>query len=191
MLGKMMQQMDCGMNFDEFKTVGHFALDQQPLNFWAELKFDTPSGRIEIASDGAEEMGLPRVPQPWADDEPVTDQLRLITPASKWRLNDSYANDPHIIERAGEASVRLNPGDAARLGLSDGDNVVVSNDEGQVSLIARVDDAVLAGTAVSYKGRWPSRETTDQNVNFLHQGQMADMGESTSVHSTVVSVNPA
>lgn len=188
MLAKMMTQMNCGFGLDELKTRGYFPLDDQVLNFWSALEFETPSGRIEIASEGAEEMGLPRVPQPWADGELSADQFRLLSPASKWRLNDSYANDPNIDERAGGASVHLNPGDAARLGLADGSAVELVNAAGRIELTARLTDAVLEGTAVSYKGRWPSVEMNGKNINFVHQAKSADMGDSTSVHSTTVEI---
>ena len=119
------------------------------------------------------------------------DQLRLLSPASKWRLNDSYANDAHIRERAGAAALHLNPSDAARLGIQEGMAVSASNASGAIRLLARLDDAVLAGTAVSYKGRWPALESDQQSINFLHTAQAADMGESTSVHSTLINIAPA
>ncbi|MGR8920563.1 MAG: molybdopterin-containing oxidoreductase family protein [Gammaproteobacteria bacterium] len=187
----MMQQMDLGFDFSELKRRGFVPLGGQPAAWWAEREFDTPSGRIEIASAEAAEMGLPRTPQPWADAPPADGELRLLSPASKWRLNDSYANDPHIIERAGRPALHLNPGDAARLGVREGDAVRVSNEIGSIGLTARLDAAILPGTAVSYKGRWPALEDDGFNVNALHVARAADMGGSTAVHSTVVRVTPA
>jgi len=40
---------------------------------------------------------------------------------------------------------------------------------------------------LSYKGRWP-RLDAGASVNFVHPAQAADMGDSTSVHSTLVSI---
>ena len=151
-------------------------------------EFGTPSGKIEIASEQAVKMGLPRTPQAWADNPSEDGAMRLLTPASKWRLNDSYANDPHLIEQSGPAEIHLSPTDANRLGIADSDSVTVSNETGSIELNARINDDVLAGTAVSYKGRWPKVERSGTNINFLHGARMADMGESTSVHSTEVIV---
>ncbi len=190
LIATMMSQMDPGFDFEELKRRGFFSISEQPAPWWSEQRFETPSGRIEIASSAAEGMGLPRTPQPWADADPDDGRLRLLTPASKWRLNDSYANDRHISERSGGAALHLNPSDAARLRVHDGTRVKVSNASGEIALTARLDDAVLAGTAVSYKGRWPSLEADQRNINFVHQAQVADMGESTSVHSTLVNVTP-
>ncbi|MFP6780669.1 MAG: molybdopterin dinucleotide binding domain-containing protein, partial [Gammaproteobacteria bacterium] len=156
----------------------------------ADGKFDTPSGKIEIASEAAFDLGLPRVPQPSIDPPNDTGRLRLITPASKWRLNDSYANDPHIIEQSGPATVQIHPQDAAAAGVSDRSRVRLHNETGEVALTARLDDTVLMGTAVAYKGRWPSIEDGAANVNFVHTPLKADMGESTSVHATLVEISP-
>ena len=187
----MMQQMDPGFDFAELKRRGYFAVSEEPLPIFADQKFDTPSGKIEIASAQAEEMGLPRAPQPWADEPPGNGQLRLLTPASKWRMNDSYSNDAHIDEQAGPAALHLNPNDAQRLGIEDGGAVEISNDCGSIELNAHLDDGILPGTVVAYKGRWPRLEGSQKNVNFVHSAHMADMGESTSVHSTQVEVRPA
>lgn len=188
LIAAMMAQMNPGFDFAELKRRGYFALSEEPMQFWADQTFDTPSGRIEIASAEAEEMGLPRTPQPWADAPSADGLLRLLSPASKWRMNDSYANDPHIQERSGTAAAHLNPGDADRLGIDDGAQVLLSNASGEIRLTARLDSAVAPGTVVSYKGRWPRMEESAANVNFVHTARKADMGESTSVHSTEVNI---
>ncbi len=188
LIDRMMTQMNPGFDYDGLKQRGHFYLGDVAMPMYADGRFDTPSGKIEIASSAAEKMGLPRTPQPTVDPPTAAGYLRLLTPASKWRLNDSYANDPHTAEQAGPASVLLNTSDAARLGIDDGDTVRLRNETGAIELVARIDDGVLAGTAVSYKGRWPSLESSHTNVNFVHTALKTDMGESTSVHATQVIV---
>lgn len=186
LLDGLMAQMNPGFDFAELKRRGHYALGDASADWYAERRFETPSGRIEIASAQAAAMGLPRTPQAWADAPPPAGQFRLLTPASKWRLNDSYANEPQLIERSGPARVHVHPQDAARLGIADGAAVELSNALGALRLQAQVDEALLPGTVLAYKGRWPSREGDAKNVNFLHHAEPADMGESTRVHSTLV-----
>jgi anaerobic selenocysteine-containing dehydrogenase len=190
LIDAMMAQMNPGFDFAELKRRGHFSLGESALPWWSDQNFATPSGKIEIASEQAVAMGLPRTPQPWADAPPPPGRFRLLSPASKWRLNDSYANDAHLAEREGAAALHLHPTDGARLGVRDGAAVQVRNTTGAVRLTARFDAAVLPGTAVSYKGRWPRLEPDRTNLNFVHTAQMADMGESTSVHSTLVEIVP-
>ncbi|MGE3773876.1 MAG: molybdopterin-dependent oxidoreductase [Gammaproteobacteria bacterium] len=190
LIANMMRQMGVGFDFAELKRRGYFALGEAPYIPYADGKFETPSGRIEIASSTAESLGLPRTPQAWADAPTPAGWLRLITPASKWRMNDSYANDPRIAERAGPASLHLHPQDAERHAIVDGARVEVTNAAGSLELIACIDTAVQPGLAIAYKGRWPVLEHTAKNVNFVHPAQKADMGASTSVHSTLVRVVP-
>ncbi|MBK8956913.1 MAG: molybdopterin-dependent oxidoreductase [Proteobacteria bacterium] len=188
LLDAMMAQMQLGYDFDELKRRGHFTLGDSPQIWYADRQFETPSGRIEIASEQAVAMGLPRAPRPWADTPPPDGHFRLLTPASKWLMNDSYANDPHIVERSGPAALHINPSDAVRIGVREGATVTVGNDTGELRLVARLDENVLPGTVLSYKGRWPSLEGNHMNVNFIHPARAADMAGSTSVHSTVVRV---
>ena len=188
LINAMMSQMDLDFDFDEFKRKGHITVGDEPVIFYEDLKFPTDSGRIEIASAKAEEQGLPRVPQPWADEPTGNGKLRLLTPASNWRMNDSYANDPALIKRAGPASVTLHPADAANLGISDGDRVRLHNEMGEVELQACIENLTPVGVALSYKGRWPKLDDNN-HMNAIHKAVKTDMGESTSVHSTEVSIS--
>ena len=193
LLDKMMSEIASeygqGMTFEELQTRGHFYLGDEPMPMHQDLSFDTPSGKIEIASGAAEADGLPRTPQ--MTYEPDDDSsLRLLSPASKWRLNDSYANDDHLNRLAGPATIYLNPDDAQRLGIADEQTVRVFNRSGEVELTAKLEIDVLANTALSHKGRWPSLEADGCAINFVHTAQKADMGDSTSVHSTRVNIEP-
>ena len=87
---------------------------------FADLTFPTPSGRIEIASARAEADGHPRVPLPLADPRPADGRLRLLSPASTFTLNDSFANVAKLARRAGPPTVALHPADAAARGLAGG-----------------------------------------------------------------------
>lgn len=192
MIDNMLKQCGTGFDFGELKRRGYFFVNgDEPLIFFEDLRFDTPSGHIEIASAAAEKKGLPRVPFPGIDAPPGGDELRLLSPASMWRMNDSYANDPKLGIRAGSAELIMNTEDAARLGVEDGSRVRVANDAGAIELQAEIADIVRPGTVVSYKGRWPGLESSSANLNALHAGQKCDMGESTSVHGIMVTVRPA
>ena len=190
MISTMLEQTGTGYDFNELQRRGYYELNgEQPVIFHEELKFETDSGHIEIASAKAEKMGLPRVPFPGIDDQQANGRLRLLSPASNWRMNDSYANDSKLEIRAGAAEIIIHPEDAARLGVSDGDQVRVSNSAGSIRLTAEIGEIAPAGTAVSYKGRWPSKEADDKNLNFLYDGAKCDMGESTSIHGILVDVD--
>ena len=189
-ISQLLTEMRLGCDFSALQRKGWHSLSDTPLIFHEDLTFDTPSGKIEIASDKAEQKGLPRLPQPWADTKPTNNRFRLLSPASRWRLNDSYANDANIQQRAGQADVTLHPDDAARLGVADGTRVRLENETGQIELTATIDALVPQGVALTHKGRWPKLEAGRHNVNTLNPGTRSDMGESSSVHSTEVTIRP-
>jgi hypothetical protein len=45
-----------------------------------------------------------------------------------------------------------------------------------------------AGVALARKSRWPKLTPERANVNLLNDGRKTDMGESTAVHGTEVTV---
>ena len=191
-LAALLAQIGFDGSFEDFRKAGVFHVNgDEPRIAYADLEFDTPSGKIEIASETAEGLGLPRLPHAGVDAPPADGRLRLLSPASEWRLNDTYANDPRLMRRAGPFELTLHPADAKRLSIASGDAVRVSNDCGEVTLTAEVSDRVLPGTAMSYKGRWPSQESGADSLNTLYDGVANDMGESSAVHGVEVRVAPA
>lgn len=187
----LLREMSLEGGFEKLKKSGTVFLSTEPVLQFADLKFPTPSGRIEIASAQAQAHGHPRLPLPLADPRPVTGRLRLLTPASPWLMNDSYANDQRIDKEMGTASVVLHPTDAEAIGLREGDDAELSNETGKILLKVRLSEEVLPGVALSLKGRWPKREQTQANVNVLNPGLKTDMGESSAVHGIEVTVTPA
>ena len=190
-LEQLLRGTGTGLRFAELARVGTVPLGGEPVVQFEDLAFPTPSGRIEIASDRAEADGLPRTPLPLADPRPSGGRLRLLSPASSWLLNDSFANDRKIARRLGEATVAVHPADAAERGLGQGDDVLLANATGTLSLRLELSDAVPRGVALSHKGRWPGLEPSGMNVNALNPGEKADMGESTAVHGVEVMLTAA
>jgi anaerobic selenocysteine-containing dehydrogenase len=189
MIDAIIRQSGVVESFERLASVGTVPLTEEPVIQFADLRFETPSGRIEIASAAAEADGHPRAPQPWSDPRPAGGRLRLLSPASPWLLNDSFANDGKIARRIGEATVTLHPADAADRGIADGDRVRLHNEVGELELVAAVSDIAPPGVAYSPKGRWPKREAEAANVNVLNDGRKADFGGSTAVHGVEVVVD--
>jgi anaerobic selenocysteine-containing dehydrogenase len=158
---------------------------------FAGARFPTPSGKVEIASDQAEAAGAPRVPHPHVDAPLPPGQLRVLSPASPWTMNSSYANDPRIRARLGPATVRVHPDEATARGMIEGERVLMRNAEGALALVLALDPAMQAGVALVPKGRWPLHEASGMNVNALYDGAHADLGESTCVHGVAAELVPA
>jgi anaerobic selenocysteine-containing dehydrogenase len=188
-MATLLERMGIGETFSSLAEKGTVFVSPEPIMQFADHAFPTPSGRIEIASARAEADGHPRVPQPLADPKPHAGRLRLLSPASPWLLNDSFANVEKIAARIGPATVALHPLDAAERGLAEGDEVVLSNEIGQLRMPVTLSTDIPRGVALSHKGRWPNREGTRANVNILNPGHKADMGDSTAVHSVEVDIS--
>ncbi len=188
LIESMLRQTNMNLSFEDLKRNGYAYIDEKVIIPYSTLDFETPTGKIEIASNEAEKLGLPRTPLPLFEEQGDIDDWRLLSPASFWRMNDSYSNDINLSGRAGEAKVHINPSDAARLRISNGSPLELYNEAGSIELEVFVDDAILPKTLLSYKGRWPSIEKTKKNINFVHKAQKADMAESSSVHSTLVKI---
>lgn len=188
LLAELLDRTGLGLSFAELALLGTVPISEEPVIPFADGKFPTPSGKIEIAGEMYVESGMQRVPQPWADARPDGGKLRLLSPASTWLMNSSYDNVAKIRKRTGAADVWLNPQEAAVRGLTDGTPVIVSNDEGWLPLSVVCSERVPHGVALVYKGRWPKLDPSGANVNILNPGLKTDMGESSSVHSIEVEI---
>jgi anaerobic selenocysteine-containing dehydrogenase len=191
LLATVLERSGLGEDFASLAVKGTVPIADDPVIQFADGRFPTPSGRVELASARAEADGLPRLPLPLADPRPRRGRLRLLSPASPWLLNDSFANDAKVAKRIGPATIALHPADAAERGLDEGDEAEVGNETGSLRLLVTLSDAVPRGVAYSPKGRWPKREPAGANVNTLNPGERADMGASTSVHGVEVAVEPS
>jgi len=180
-----------GIDFASLARQGTIWTHDQPRVQFPDLRFPTPSGKIELASSRAEADGHPRLPQPHADPRPADERLRLLTPASPWMLNHSFANEPRLARRIGEPTIALNPADAAERGFAAGDRVRARSSAGELDLTVALSEDLPRGVAFSPKGRWPKLEAGQANVNALNPGTASDMGDSTAVHGVEITLTPA
>ncbi|MSO94454.1 MAG: dehydrogenase [Thermoleophilia bacterium] len=186
----LLQRTGFGIGWDDLKRSGTVRLYPEPRLQFADLAFATPSGRIEIASEVAVAAGQPRVAEPWHDELPARGRLRLLSPASPWALNSSFANDPRIARKLGPPTVTLHPDDASARGLADGDRAALETPTGRLCARVVTDPLSLRGVAYCPKGHWPKLTADNANVNTLNPGDAADMARSTAVHGVEVTVAP-
>jgi anaerobic selenocysteine-containing dehydrogenase len=190
-LGRLLADAGVKLGFEVFAEGGTLWPLAEPRLQFVDGRYPTPSGRIEIASPRAEADGFPRVPVALADPPPAAGRLRLLSPASRWTLNDSYGNDPVARSHAGAQAVILNPADAAARGLGDGDVAVLRSEAGELLAPVSTSADVPVSVALVYKGHWPKLEPGGANVNVLNPGHKSDMAESSAVHGIEVIVEAA
>lgn len=182
-IARVLAQLPQPMTFEELASRGTIRVFDEAQVPFAHGRFPTPSGRIEIASERAEADGHPRVPRAHADTPTNGGRYRVLSPATKWTMNSSYANDPKIREQMEGSVCFIHPDDAAADGIAEGATVELANGQGRLALTASLTTDVTRGSLIVYKGQWPRyHEASAANVNVLNPGDKTDMGESCCVH---------
>jgi anaerobic selenocysteine-containing dehydrogenase len=159
--------------------------------------FPTPSGRVELISDGLLQQGLPSLPtfvpadeSPWGD--PALAErfpLMLLTPKQHRRfLNSSYAHLPTHGAKEGGPFLEVHPFDAERLGLTEGEDAVVWNDRATLRLPARISDRLRPGVVAIPWGWWSDHHPDGRAVNSLTGDRLTDWGGGTAFGDALVAV---
>lgn len=155
----------------------------------------TPSGRIEIWSDRVAASGLPGHPAwlpgaewlgaPAAARHPF--QLVANQPATRLHSQLDFGPTSMAAKQDGREVARLNPGDAARLGITAGDVIRIWSDRGGLLAAALPSDAIRPGVIQLATGAWyapvdlpglgvtcvngnPNAVTSDAPASGLSQG---------------------
>jgi anaerobic dimethyl sulfoxide reductase subunit A len=185
------------------KDIHRFEAQYPWIAFSGQIKdpenvpFPTPTGKIEIFSNRFDDMKDPFVPPipkyipAWEgkDDIKVKDfPLQLITPHSARRINSQLDNIDKV-KRQKDDLLWMNPLDAEKRNIRDGDVVLVFNDRGRVRTKVRTTDRIMEGVVSLDEGKWykPDRDGTDDggNANVLTLDRMSPTGAFTSNTSLV------
>jgi anaerobic selenocysteine-containing dehydrogenase len=157
---------------------------------FADLRFPTPSGRIELwADDARARWGLDELPvffEPAERPEPGGRYpLHLLTPNTKNRIHSQFGNLETIRRMAPSPFVAMHPDDAAARSLAEGDAARVFNDRGELTLAVRLDWGLLPGSVCITNGWWLAEGGA---VNLLSCGRETDMGHGAAFHDNAVEV---
>jgi anaerobic selenocysteine-containing dehydrogenase len=164
---------------------------------FADGRFPTPSGKVELFSQTLGEKGIDPLPGRFAvvDDDggamaddpacPTSEALQLLTAAAHHFVSSSFANQAAFLKNEGPPFVEIHPADAVRRGIRSGDGVLVYNGRGLCRLRAVVTDAVREGVVVSPKGRWAKLDG-GRNVNWTTSDALADLAGQSTFHSNRV-----
>ena len=156
---------------------------------YEDMKFDTPSGKIELVSDQASELwGVSMLPD-YQEDKPsdrdVNFPLTFITPNTGSRIHSQYGNLEIIKEMSEIPAVEISPPDASERGISTGDRVRVFNDNGEIGSVARISNRLPSGCIVLPNGIWFEE---GGGVNKLVHGIETDMGYGAAFHDARVEI---
>lgn len=169
---------------------------REPVAF-ADLRFPTPSGRIELESSEAERRWgvatLPTFVVPGESALRLNDRtrrypLQMMTPNTKDRIHSQFGNLEMIGVSAPPPRLVMSPADAGPRGLREGDVARVFNDRGELRLRVTLDFGLRAGCVSCFNGYWHAEGA---GVNVLSEGRETDMAHGAAFHDTLVQVERA
>jgi anaerobic selenocysteine-containing dehydrogenase len=174
-----------GITLRELKGKGFVRLRTPtvPHIAFGDLKFNTPTGKIELYSRQAEADGVPPIP---AFTETKGDYpIRLITPFHRDLMKSQYYNIKSIYG-ADEQVVEINKEDASARGIRDGGRVRIFNQRGDCIMRAKISGKVKRGIALSYGIAWPKLVEGKRTSNFTTSSHTADLGGGSAYHTNYV-----
>ena len=167
-----------GLSWEELKEKGFVKVPERPR------RWETPSGKIEFYSQRALKRGLSPLPEYRKFEGRYP--LRLLTPTHRMTITSQYHNTYGMID----PNLYINPADAERREIKDGDAVEVFNDYGRIRTRAKLSEDVPKGVVLLYKAFWV--KLLGWNANFLTADETVEgYGNGSAYHSTWVDVRRA
>jgi len=176
------------LNWEDLKKGPIIAPGHEEIAF-ADKRFNTPSGKIELYSEEAEnKWGVNKLP----DFKPLVNAEKkeafpfmLMSPNTKNRIHSQFGNLRIIKQFAPEPTIIISSKDAVLKGIKPGEQIRVYNDEGELYGKAEINFSLLNGCVVYYNGWWLQEGGTP---NLLSKGLETDMGHGTAFHDTRVNI---
>lgn len=166
----------------------------------------TPSGKIELASKTIASFryddcpGHPTwlAPREWLGADTSRYSLHMISGQPATRLHSQLDEGAYSksMKIQGREPILINPTDAVKRGIKEGDVVVVFNDRGQCLAGARVTEDVLVNTVFLWTGAWydPNLKNKDHqdrhgNPNVLtHDYRTSRLSQGPAAQSALVEI---
>ncbi len=184
-----------GITFERLKHEKYIPIEIPELPF-AQGKLATPSGKIELYSERALNLGLSPVPVHVSliegpESRSSEYSLTLISPPHHGILNSTFGNLPSIQELSGEPYLEIHPEDAKKRLIKDEDLVIAYNSRGKCILRAKVIESVLRGVVVAPGVWWLDSYQEGFGINSLTPDRLSDMGKGATFFSNLVEVRRA
>jgi anaerobic dimethyl sulfoxide reductase subunit A len=151
-------------DIDQFKRSGIYrGPDQQRIGLRAFIQnplqnpLNTPSGKIEIRSQGFAAAGGTATPEVFMAQPDKSYPLTLITPHCHYRINSQNSNlrwAKHLID----ITLTMNQADGQRRGLTSGDRVRVRSAQGEMEITVTLDKHMAPGCVTLFQGGWTTRD---------------------------------
>lgn len=159
-LGRHPDPSICAIDWEELKASGVVRLEiPRPHVPFGDLRFPTPSGRIELYTESLARFGeavlVWREPLESARTERARRYpLTLVSPKHVHSTHSQHTMLPWIREQLAEPRLEIHPRDAGARDIADDDAVRVFNDRGSFTTRAAVTEAVRPGLVSVPQGFW-------------------------------------
>lgn len=132
-----------GVGMEEFDKSGMVNLSDKPIyKDINNLKFKTGSGKIEIISPKLTKAGLPSLKVYEPPQTPPEGTFRLTFGRCALHTQGHTVNNPLLFEQAPINPLWINAKAAAKLGIANGDTVVVSQGDLEQTTVAKVTEFI-------------------------------------------------
>lgn len=186
------------ITFNRLKKRGWARLNlPDPYLPYAGGNFHTPSGKCEFYAESLAAIGISPLPDYIPIDSVHADPLErkieydlmlLSTKSTGHFLNSSHANQKRHIMEEKEPSLVMNPLDAEKRDIRDGDMVKVFNESGRVMIKVHISDQILPRVVSMPHGWWPSLMEGGSSANALTPDGLTDLGNGSNFHDARVEV---
>ena len=189
-----------GVTFEKLLEDGWARLNvPKPYLPYADGGFMTPSGKCEFYSARMAQMGLDPLPAftppyEFPEDVPALAErypLTLISSPAHQFLNSTFVNVDSLRRAAGEPECLLHPVDAERRGIGVGARVVVHNDRGAFTAVARVEEGIRPGVVWAPSIWWGKFAADGANANQTTSQRETDLGHGPVFYDNLVEVGLA
>lgn len=140
---------------------------------FSDLKFPTPSGKVEVYTETLVQhgQGVPTFEEPMEgnrQDKARRYPLTFMSNHAMYSVNAQHMILPWIREVAPEPRVEMHPEDAAARGLKDGDAIKVFNDRGFFKAHVNVTEGIKPGALNLGQGWWPEHFIEGHYADLTH-----------------------
>jgi len=188
-----------GVSMEDFNKKGFVSFTDQAI-YWdrrSGIRFKTPSGRIEFRSSLLENAGFESFPEYVPVPSPPENHFRLTCGRTAIHTHGSTQNNPYLNEILPDNVLWINQDAAARLGIHNGDEVIVSSSRGSGKIKAFVSDLIHPETVFMLHGFGRRNPMASRSFNrglsdeLLQETVTDKVGGSQALYETFVKVEPA
>jgi len=175
-----------GINYESL-TLGPVIVPENEEIAFKDLKFRTPSGKIELQSEQANILWdvneLPEFRDVDQEELKSCYPYYLLSPNTKNRIHSQFGNLEMIRQVSQDNYAIISAKDGALKDIRDEDVVEIYNDRGKLKLKARTDHSLRPGCIVVPNGLWISEGGSANNLSAARE---TDMGHGAAFHDNMV-----